>query len=83
MDAKTLENLNAHAAKVANRLGVHAAVELEQRMERSDVNPEGLRLVLCVFRDPSGPRPHINLPPDARDIQARIEKEIPVLAQQL
>jgi hypothetical protein len=83
MDAKTLENLNAHAEKVANRLGVHAAVELEQRMERSDSNPEGLRLVLCVFRDSSGPRPQINFPPNAPDLQARIEKEIPVLAQQL
>lgn len=82
MDEKTLQELNAHAEAVANKLGVHAGVGLEQ-MERSDVNPGGLRLVLSVFRDSAGPRPHINFPPEARDLQARIEKEIPVLAQQL
>jgi hypothetical protein len=37
--------------------------------------------VLFVFRDASGPRPHINIPPDAPDIQApeALSKTSPVL----
>jgi hypothetical protein len=81
MDEKTLESLNLHAEAVAERLGVHAAVNLSE-VEESDFNP-GARAVLTVFRDPSGPSLHINFPAEARDLQARIEQEIPVLAQQL
>ena len=82
MDAKALERLNTHAETVANKLGVHAGVGLED-LQRSDANPREPQIVLFVFRDASGPRPHIKFPPDAPDIQARIEVEIPVLAQQL
>ena len=81
MDEKTLESLNAHANSVAERLGVHAAVNLSEA-EQSDLNP-GTRAVLTVFRDPLGPSLHVNFPAEARDLQARIEQEIPALAQQL
>lgn len=82
MDEKTLARLNAHAEAVAERLGVHAAVSLSEA-EESGINSEGTRAVLTVFRDPSGPSLHINFPAEAPDLQARIEQEISVLAQQL
>jgi hypothetical protein len=81
MDEKTLETLNVHAKAIAERLGVHAALNVSEA-DDSDFNP-GARAVLTVFRDPSGPSLHINFPADARDLQARIEQEIPILAQQL
>jgi hypothetical protein len=81
MDEKTLESLNAHANSVAERLGVHAAVNMSEA-EESGLNP-GARAVLTVFRDSLGPSLHVNFPAEARDLQARIEQEIPVLAQQL
>ena len=55
MDQKTLESLNVHAEAVAERLGVHAAVNLSEA-EESDLNP-GTRAVLTVFRDSLGAQP--------------------------
>jgi hypothetical protein len=81
MDKETLETLNIHAEAIAERLGVHAAVHVSEA-EDSDFNL-GARAVLTVFRDPSGPSLHINFPAEAPDLQARIEREIPVLAQEL
>jgi hypothetical protein len=81
MDQKTLASLNAYAESVAERLGIHAAVNLSEA-EDSGRDP-GTRAVLTVFRNPLGPSLHVNFPAEARDLQARIEQEISVLAQQL
>jgi hypothetical protein len=82
MDEKTIADLNAHAVAVAARLGVHAGVTLSA-VEKSDVNPGGPRVVLTVYRNPSGPRRRMEFPPNAPDLNARIEKEISALVAQL
>jgi len=82
MDDKTVADLNAHAEAVAERLGVHAGVILSQ-MEKSDVNPGGTRVVLIVFRNPSASQRRADFSPTTRDLKARIEQEIAVLASQL
>jgi hypothetical protein len=82
VDAKIIEELNAHAESVANKLGVHAGVRLEE-IERSDVSPSGPRLVLSVFRNESTAPRRIEIRPDAADLKACIEKEISALAQLL
>src|SRR5580700_2563308 len=53
MDTKELEALNAHAEKVAGKLGVRAAVALVAP-ERSQVNTTHPQIQLTVFREISG-----------------------------
>jgi hypothetical protein len=82
MDDKTLADLNAHAEAVATRLGIHAGVSLSEA-EKSDVNPGGTRVVLTIYRNPSGSPRRTDFAPTARDLKARIEQEISVLAKDL
>jgi molybdopterin-biosynthesis enzyme MoeA-like protein len=82
MNEKTVADLNALAESVANKLGVHAGVQLEET-ERSDISPGGPRLILSVFRNASTPPRRMEFRPDAPDLEARIEKEISALAQLL
>jgi hypothetical protein len=81
MDDNAIHRLDAHARTLAAKLGFHASVSLEESDE-SAVEPSGPRLVLTVFHDASDSR-HRDFRPDLPDLIARIEQEIPVLAQEL
>lgn len=74
-----INELNAHAERVAQKLGVLAGVALVN-LERFDVEPGGERIKLSVFRG-SGVGPQsVTFAPDTPDLKARIEQEIPRLA---
>jgi 5'-deoxynucleotidase YfbR-like HD superfamily hydrolase len=81
MDAKAIHRLDAHARTLAEKLGVHATVSLKE-IDESEVTPTGPWVVLTVFHDAAETR-HRDLRPDAPNLMARIEQEIPLLAQEL
>lgn len=84
MDSKEIDELNAHAEKVAGKLGVGAAVRLVT-MERSDVNTGGPQIELSVFRHVAGQiqerSEHFRL--ERPNLKAVIEEQIAVLASHL
>jgi hypothetical protein len=84
MDPKQIAELNAHAEKVAGKLGVRAAVRLVT-LERSDVNTGGPQIELTVFRDVGGQiqeqSGHFRL--ERPNLKAVIEEQLAVLASQL
>lgn len=82
MDEHILQGLNAHAEAVAERLGFHAGVVLQQ-LEASDVNRGGPRIVLTVFRDRRDRQRSRDFAPTTGDLKARIEQEIPLLASEI
>jgi hypothetical protein len=81
MDHKAIHNLDAHARTLAEKLGVRASVSFEES-DDEDVQPAGPRLVLSVYHDVAEAR-HRDFRPDLPNLMARIEQEIPVLAQEL
>jgi hypothetical protein len=81
MDDKAIHRLDAYARTLAEKLGVHASVSLEE-IDESKVNPSGPRVVLTVFHEATDTR-HRDFRPDAPNLMARIEQEIPLLAQEL
>jgi hypothetical protein len=84
MDAKEIEALNAHAEKVAGKLGVRATVGLVAP-ERSQVNTANPQILLTVFREISGRMEErsAHLRMDRQDLKDVIEQEIGILASQL
>ncbi len=81
MDDKAIHRLDEHAQTLAKKLGVHASVSLEEPNDLQ-IEPTGPRLVLTVYHDAKDRRT-IELRPDQPNLLARIEQEIPVLAQDL
>jgi len=81
MDHKAVHRLDAHARTLAEKLDVHASVSLEES-DDSEVDPAGPTLVLTVYHDAAEAR-HRDFRPDQPNLMARIEQEIPVLAQEL
>jgi hypothetical protein len=81
MDPKAVNQLDARARTLAEKLGLHARVSLED-IDESAVAPQGPKVVLTVFHDATQRRRR-NFRPDAPNLMARIEQEIPVLAQEL
>jgi hypothetical protein len=81
MEEKAIQRLDAHARTLAEKLGVHATVSFEESDE-SQINPTGPWIVLTVFHDSARTR-HREFRPDAPNLMARIEQEIPLLAQEL
>jgi hypothetical protein len=81
MDDKAIHRLNEHAQTLAEKLGVHASVKLEEA-DCSQIEPTGPKLVLTVYHDAKDRRTiHFRL--DQPNLLARIEQEIPMLAQEL
>ena len=84
MDATEIVGLNAHAEKVAGKLGVRASVGLVAP-ERSQVNTANPQIQLTVFREISGRMEerstHFRM--DRADLKDVIEQEIEILASQL
>jgi hypothetical protein len=66
-----LTELEAHAERVAQKLGAHAGVGLE---------PGGERVKLSVFRMNGARAQSVTFAPDTPDLKARVEQEIPRLA---
>ncbi|MBS0419064.1 MAG: hypothetical protein JSR66_15240 [Proteobacteria bacterium] len=81
MDDKAIRRLDEHAHALARKLGVHASVSFEEA-DVSQVEPTGPRLVLTVYHDETDRR-SIHFRPDQPHLLARIEQEIPLLAQEL
>jgi hypothetical protein len=81
MEEKAIQRLDVHARTLAEKLGVHASISLEE-IDESQISPSGPWVVLTVFHD-SAQRRHREFRPDAPDLMARIEQEIPLLAQEL
>jgi len=77
-----INDLNAHADRVAQKLGAHAAVGLVT-LEPSHIEPGGERVKLSVFRKNISDSRHTTFAPDSRDLKARIEQEIPRLVASL
>lgn len=81
MDDKAIQRLDEHARTLAQKLGVHASIKVEEA-DRSQVEPTGPKLVLTVCHDARDQRTvHFRL--DQPNLLARIEQEIPMLAQAL
>lgn len=77
-----INDLNAHAERVAQQLGVLAGVA-HVTLEQSNVEPGGERIKLSVFRKNGiGPR-SVTFAPGTPDLKARIEQEIPRLVASL
>jgi hypothetical protein len=81
MDDKAIRRLDEHAQTLAKKLGVHARVSLEEA-DDSQIEPTGPKLVLTVYHDAKDRR-SIDFRPDQPNLLARIEQEIPMLAQEL
>ncbi len=81
MDDKAINRLDAHARSLAEKLGFNASVSFEET-DASEVEPSGPKLVLTVYHDAAEVRRR-DLSPDQPNLMARIEQEIPVLAQEL
>ena len=81
MDDKAIHRLDEHAQMLAQKLGVHASVRFEEG-DDSQINPAGPKLVLTVYHDGKDQRT-IDFRPDQPNLLARIEQEIPMLAQEL
>lgn len=81
MDDKAIRRLDAHAHALARKLGVHARISFEET-DASQVEPLGPRLLLTVYHDETDRR-SIHFRPDQPHLLARIEQEIPLLAQEL
>jgi flagellar biosynthesis/type III secretory pathway protein FliH len=81
MDQKAIHRLDAEAQKLAEKLGVHASVSLAEGDE-AGLDPGSPRVVLKVFHDGAAAL-QTEFRTDAADLRARIEQEIPVLAQEL
>ena len=81
MDGKAIHRLDEHAQTLAEKLGVRASVSYEEA-DPSQIEPGGPKLVLTVYHDGSDKRTR-DFRPDQPNLMARIEQEIPVLAQEL
>ena len=81
MDDKAIHRLDERDRTLAERIGVHASVTLEEP-DSSAIEPAGPRIVLSVYHDATHKR-STNFRPDQPNIMARIEQAIPVLAQEL
>ena len=81
MDGKAIQRLDAHARGLAEKLGVHASVSFEEA-DGSQIESTGPKLVLTVFHDDKDRRT-IDFRLDQPNLMARIEQEIPMLAQEL
>jgi hypothetical protein len=81
MDNQAIDRLDRHARTLAEKLGVRASVTFTE-IDQAEVNPSGPRVVLTVFHDAAESR-HREFRPDVPNLMARIEQEIPVLAQEL
>jgi len=81
MDGKAIDRLDARARVLAEKLGVHASVSFEEA-DSSRIEPTGPRLVLTVYHDDKDRRT-IDFRPDQPNLMARIEEQIPMLAQEL
>jgi hypothetical protein len=81
MDDKAIHRLDERARTLAEKLGVHANVKFEEA-DRSQIEPTGPKLVLTVYHDAKDQRT-IHFRPDQPNLLARIEQEIPMLAQEL
>ena len=81
MDDRAIRRLDAHAHALARKLGVHASISFEEA-DASQVEPIGPKLVLTVYHD-AAQRRSIDFRPDQPNLLARIEQEIPLLAQEL
>jgi hypothetical protein len=81
MDDKAIRRLDEHAQTLAEKLGVHAHVSFEEA-DGSQIEPTGPKLVLTVYHDAKDERT-IEFRPDQPNLLARIEQEIPMLAQEL
>ena len=81
MDDKAIRRLNEHAQTLAAKLGVHARVSFEEA-DSSQIESTGPKLVLTVYHDAKDERT-IDFRPDQPNLLARIEQEIPMLAQEL
>jgi hypothetical protein len=81
MDDKAIHRLDEHAQKLAEKLGVHAHVSFEEA-DVSQIEPTGPKLVLTVYHDANDKRT-IEFRRDQPNLLARIEQEIPRLAQEL
>ena len=81
MDDKAIHRLDERARTLAEKLGVHASITLEEA-DTSQIVPTGPKLVLTVYHDDKDQRTiHFRL--DQPNLLARIEQEIPMLAQEL
>jgi hypothetical protein len=84
MNTEEIDALNAHAEKIAGKLGVRATVRLVVP-ERSQVNTGSPQIELTVFREISGRMEerseHLRL--ERQDLANVIEQDIEVLASQL
>lgn len=81
MDDKAILRLDKHAQTLAEKLGVHASVSFEEA-DAAEVEPVGAKLVLTVYHDAADSR-RKDFRPDQPNLMARIEQEIPLLAQEL
>ena len=81
MDDKAIRRLDEHAQTLAEKLGFHARVSFEEA-DGSQIEPTGPKLVLTVYHDAKDERT-IEFRPDQPNLLARIEQEIPLLAQEL
>jgi hypothetical protein len=81
MDDQTIHRLDEHARTLAEKLGVHASVKYEAG-DGSQIEPTGPKLVLTVYHDAQDQRT-IDFRPDQPNLLARIEQQIPMLAQEL
>ena len=81
MDGKAIHRLDEHAKTLAEKLGVHASVTFEEA-DASQVEPTGPKLILTVYHDGSDKRTR-DFRLDQPNLMARIEQEIPMLAQEL
>jgi hypothetical protein len=81
MDDEAIRRLDEHAHTLAEKLGFQASVSFEEA-DRSQIEPAGPKLVLTVYHDEKHKRT-IDFRPDQPNLLARIEQEIPILAQEL
>jgi hypothetical protein len=81
LDEKALRRLDEYARTLADKLGVRASIRLEEA-DAAALEPTGPRLVLTVSHDDAEAR-HRDLRLDQPHLMARIEQEIPLLAQEL
>jgi hypothetical protein len=81
MDDKAIHRLGEHAQTLAQKLGVHASVRLEEG-DAAAIEPTGPKIVLTVYHDAKDQRSR-DFRTDQPNLMARIEQEIPVLAQEL
>jgi hypothetical protein len=81
MDGEAIRRLDEHARTLAEKLGVHATVRFEEA-DGSQIEPASPKVVLTVYHDSRNSR-SIDFRPDQPNLLARIEQQIPMLAQEL